>query len=76
MIGCMEKLAVDFPDVLLHHSCCNMLVNDKNASAREAVTEKIHKSGTRGSPEVVDPSFWSQDEGLLESDRFFDKQTV
>ncbi len=74
IIGCTEKLAVDFPDVLLHCSCCDMRVNVKNASARAVVTSKIHKSGTRGSSEVMDPSFYSQDEGLTESDRVFDSR--
>jgi hypothetical protein len=76
MIGCTEKLAVDFPDILLHYLCCDMLVNDKNASARDGVAAKIHKSGTRGSPEVMDPSFCSQDEELTEFDRFFDTEPV
>ncbi len=76
MIGCMEKLAVDFPDVLLYCSCCDMRVNVKNAPARAVVTSKIHKSGTRGSPEEMDPSFCSQDEGLTESYRDFDSRPV
>lgn len=76
MLGCMEKLAVDFPDVLLHSSCCDMRVNYKNASAREAATAKIHKSGTQGSPEVMDPSFCSQEKGLTESDRYFNARHV
>ena len=49
MIGCMEKLAVDFPDVLLRCSCCDMRVNVKNASAR-AVTapSSLQKFISRG----------------------------